>query len=80
MDYKCFREMAGLLKNREKIHLDILFKSKGREVTIKARLDPLFATVETPIGTVPARELNEWLRLMYGADTETIKYRKGGEN
>jgi hypothetical protein len=80
MDYRCFREMADLLKNREKIPLDISFKSKGREITIRARLDPLFATVETPICTVPARELNQWLRLMYGADVETIKYLKGGEN
>jgi hypothetical protein len=67
-----FSDMAERLQAREKIPVIIIFKNnQGKEETISAKFDPLFATVELPSGTFPAGELKMSLQLLYGAHPET---------
>lgn len=74
MNMQIFREMADVLARRQKTDITILFnKTDGGREVIHARYDALFQAVELGNATVPARELRQWLRLLYGADGETIK-------
>ena len=69
-----FREMAEVLAQREKTDITISFTKKdGGKGVIQARYDGLFKTVELGNATVPATELKQWLKLLYGADGKTVK-------
>jgi hypothetical protein len=68
-----FRDMADDLSKRKKQDITISFTTKegGKEV-IQAKYDGMFSTVELGNATVPARELRQWLKLLYGADVKTV--------
>ena len=67
-----YRELAEALSQRKKFDMTITFSAKGRKGVIHAKYDALFKTVELGNATVPARELRQWLMLLYGADGKTI--------
>ncbi len=67
------RNLAEVLKNRKKVDVIISFsKTDGGMEVIYARYDRLFHALELGEATVPARELWQWLKLLYGADIKTI--------
>jgi hypothetical protein len=76
---KELRELAERLNKREKIPIVVSFRTQKRKEEIRAKFDPLFAAVELPGGTFPAREMKMWLRFLYAADPETVEIRKQDE-
>jgi hypothetical protein len=70
---RSLRALSDVLKNRKKTDITISFtKTDGGKEVIYGKYDGLFSTVELVNTTVPARELRQWLKLLYGADVKTV--------